>query len=44
MGDSLHGIDNRAGEIIGGVDLPLSASTVVRSWVAAVDDGVTKGL
>ncbi len=44
MGDSLHRIDDRAGEVVGGVDLPLGTGAVVGSWVAAVDDRVTKGL
>jgi hypothetical protein len=44
MGDTFHRIDDRASEVIGRVDLPLGAGTVVRSRVAAVDDRVTHGL
>jgi hypothetical protein len=42
--DLLNAITETMGEVVGGVDLPLGTGAVVGSWVAAVDDRVTKGL
>ena len=42
MGDTLHGIDDRAGKVVGWVDFVSCSGTMMGSWVTAVNDWISK--
>ena len=44
MSDTLQGIDDRTSKIVDGVHFVLCAGTMMRSWVAAVNDWISKSL
>jgi hypothetical protein len=44
MSDTLQGIDNRTSKIVDGVHFVLCAGTMMRSWVTAVNDWISKSL